>query len=894
MLGLHKGLSHFLSWQRTRFGVGPEDRSAQLTALSFDVVLRDVFLPLTSGAILCLPDEHDLSTPDRTVLWLERERITTLHAVPALAETWLAEAPPGIFLRHLRLVFFAGEPLRDSLVRRWRQSFPESGEMVNLYGPTETTLAKCFHVVPADESPGIQPVGRPLPQTQALVLNGSRALCGAGELGEIVIRTPFRTLGYLNDPASNEARFAINPFTGDPNDRLYFTGDRGRYRADGSVAILGRLDNQVKIRGVRVELEEIEALLSHSPLIASCVVTAELDGNGNLSLVAYVVPSGHVDNELAVDLRRFATTFFPAAMVPSAFVFVDRVPLTPNGKADRVALASQRGPIGSADLETAAPRTPVEEVLASIWQDLLARTRLSIYDNFFELGGHSLLATQVASRINKAFGISIPLRAFFEHPTIAGLAAEVEAFAQAPEKLPIPPIERAADRSVFPLSFAQRRLWILHRLHPESTAYNIPFVVRIRGPLDTAAFDAALASLVRRHEILRTIFPIEDGSPIQVVLGTPDTVLAIIDLRKVPAEEREAELEYVTLTEARRPFSLTREPGLRASLVQLSPGDHLLLMTMHHIINDGWSRTTLADEVMLSYGAMRSGAAPLPQPPIQYGDFAAWQRGMLEYELIELLGYWGRELEGAPSELVLPFDRARSAEAEHTGAIASIVIGPDLSDLVVKLSRRTGTSLFMTMLAALKILLYKWTGQSDIVLGTVIANRNRLDTERLLGCFVNFLPLRSRLSEPDTGFNLLDRIRTTVLEAYKHQDCPFDLIVDEVKPERKQNANPIYNVVFQLQNLPQARLAEMHNLELQHKPIELGTSLLDLRFVARETAEGIHLLCEYDTGVFVQDTIDSLLSCYTETLRKIAMEPGARLREHPLSERLEEQVTRSG
>jgi amino acid adenylation domain-containing protein/FkbH-like protein len=885
--GCHKGLSHFLAWQRTRFGIGPEDRSAQLTALSFDVVLRDIFLPLTSGATLCLLDDQDQSRPDLVMPWLDAERISTLHTVPTLAETWLSESPPTVSLRSLRRVFFAGEPLRDSLVRQWRQTFPESGEIVNLYGPTETTLAKCFYVVPSDLTAGIQPVGRPLPDTQALVLNRYRAVCGVGEVGEIVIRTPFRTLGYLGDAEANAARFAINHFRDDAGDLLYFTGDSGRYRADGSLDILGRLDNQIKIRGVRVEPEEVAAVLSQSPLVASCVVVAETDPQGQTSLVAYVVPS-QGEKGLAMELREYIGRRLPAVMAPSAFVFLDRLPLTPNGKVNMSALAAAGPAAAQDDSESVAPRTPIEEVLAAIWEDLLGVSRVSIHDNFFEVGGHSLLATRVASRLNKALDIGLPVRSLFERPNIADLAAEVQALTLDGRKLNIPEIRPVERGAAFPLSFAQQRLWVLDRLNPGSHAYNIPSALRFSGPLSVAALRGSLDDVIKRHEILRTTFPIEDGRPVQSVKSPDDFVLQIGDLQGLPKSQRGRELRMLTAAEAHRPFDLAEGPLLRATLLRLSPGEHVLLISLHHTIFDGWSRTLLGNEILLLYQVLSAGQpSPRQAALIQYGDFAIWQRDLLQGELMEsLVGYWRQQLNGAPTELLLPLDRSRPAEPKHSGAVRSVVVNRYVFDCAAQFGRQNGASLFMTMLAGLKILLFKWTGQSDIVVGTVIANRNRLETEGLLGCFINFLPLRSRLSEVDSGVDVLKQTRAIVLEAYNYQDCPFDLIVEAVNPRRRHSANPIFNVAFLLQNGPQLVETSIENLDLTHEPVELQTSVLDLRFVARETDEGLSLLCEYDTDLFDPDTVDALLESYAAILRKLTDKPGASLSEYQLTDAL--------
>ena len=421
ILGCHKGLSHFLSWQRQTFAIGPEDRSAQLTGLSFDVVLRDIFTPLTSGATLCLPEDIDSLGPDGIICWLEQEQISVLHTVPSLTEFWLAHVPARVSLGAMRWVFIAGEPLTDTLVRQWRSVFPDSGNIVNLYGPTETTLAKCFYSVPDDALPGIQPVGSPLPQTQVLVLAENSQLCGIGEPGEIVLRTPFRSLGYINAPEENRKRFVKNPFREDEEDRLYYTGDRGRYRLDGTLEILGRIDDQVKIRGMRVEPSEVTATLAQHPLVKSCFVAARQDNQGQPSLVAYVVALTP-NSSLISQLRFYLSQHLPQAMVPSTFVFLERLPLTPNGKVDRHALPgpSQIGQAPQAFL--VAPQDELELQLTKIWGQILGIQPVGVHDSFFELGGNSLLATQVISRVLNTFGIQLSLRLFFGSPTVADMA----------------------------------------------------------------------------------------------------------------------------------------------------------------------------------------------------------------------------------------------------------------------------------------------------------------------------------------------------------------------------------------------------------------------------------------------------------------------------------------
>jgi amino acid adenylation domain-containing protein len=423
VLGTHRGLSHFVAWQRTTFGVGPGDRSSQLTGLSFDVVLREIFLPLTSGATLCLPDEPEELGAEEILPWLEREGITTLHTVPTLAESWLLVPPQGASLSAMRRVFFAGEPLRGRLVRRWREAFGQSAQIVNLYGPTETTLAKCYYVVPAEPEEGIQPVGRPLPQSQALVLSEKGHPCGIGEWGEIVIRTPYRTRGYVNAPDENRRRFRPNPFRSDDRDLLYHTGDRGRFRADGMLEISSRLDDQVKINGVRVEPGEIAAVLSQYPAIHQSTVLGQKNAGRGVSLVAYVVPEKST-SLAAIELKGFLRTKLPEYMVPSSFVFLERLPLTPNGKVDRKALAKlgRVGDTGRAEFEP--PRTATEELVAGIWAEVLGVERVGVEDNFFDTGGDSLLMMQVITRA-RLRGLRLTHLTMFRYPSVRSLAAHL-------------------------------------------------------------------------------------------------------------------------------------------------------------------------------------------------------------------------------------------------------------------------------------------------------------------------------------------------------------------------------------------------------------------------------------------------------------------------------------
>ncbi|HEX5884977.1 MAG TPA: amino acid adenylation domain-containing protein, partial [Pyrinomonadaceae bacterium] len=655
VLGSHQGLSHFISWQREEFGVGPGDRSAQLTGLSFDVVLRDIFLPLTSGATLCLPEDEEQVVSGNVLEWLDRERVTVLHTVPSLAQSWLSlpDKPP---VRSLRVVFFAGEPLICRLIERWRDAVSSDCQIVNLYGPTETTLAKCFYRVPVPCVPGIQPVGRPMPQTQALIFRDGDQLCGVEEIGEVVIRTPFRSLGYIN-AAKEKRRFVTNPYTGEPQDLLYHTGDKARYRADGTVQLLGRMDDQVKIRGHRIEPGEIECVLREHTEVRNAAVLVRSTATGEKQLVAYVALINNSSLSPA-DLRIYLRNQLPEYMVPAAFILMSSLPLTPNGKINREAL---RDPEQPADHGYEQPRDEIEELLAGIWSEVLKVELVGRAQNFFDLGGHSLIATQVVSRVREIFHVDLPVRTLFSNPTIGAVAAEIRAARRADRTLTGPQLRRVERGPLMPLSLPQQRLWFMDQLEPGSHAYVIPAAVRLKGELNEAAVRAALLAIAQRHENLRTRFVNADGTPMQVIDNESDLELRLINLAgQFSGEELESRTRDLLHDEATRGFDLSREHLFRALLIRLAGTEHILLLTLHHIVSDAWSMGVLLEEFKAFYQAYDEGTTPdLPDLPIQYADYAAWHRDYLQGETQQQqLSYWRQQLQAA-EPLELPTDRPR-------------------------------------------------------------------------------------------------------------------------------------------------------------------------------------------------------------------------------------------
>ncbi|HZF08057.1 MAG TPA: amino acid adenylation domain-containing protein, partial [Thermoanaerobaculia bacterium] len=887
VVGLHKGLAHFVDWERRHFGLGPEDRGALLIALGFDAALRDLFVPLTAGACLHLPEEK--AGPREIIEGLERAGITYLHAVPAVAQAWVSERPATAALAGLRFVFLSGEPLSGALVERWREAFPASGAIVNFYGATEATMIQSSFRVPRPAFPGVQPVGWPLPEVQLLVLAGSGRLCGVGEPGEVYVRTPFSARGYLGAPEEEARSFLPNPAAGDPGDpgdRLYRMGDRGRYRPDGSLEVLGRLDQQVKIRGVRVEPAEIAAhLLGHPGVAAAAVVPwhrepQEPGEGGELALAAYVVPAaGGGDGR--PDLRAFLAERLPAAAVPAAFVWLTALPLTANGKVDRKALpplapgAGRRQPSA---LTGTAPRTPMAEILAGIWASVLGLARVEAEDSFFDLGGHSLLATQVVSRVRQTLGVEISLRQLFETPTLAGFATAVEAAAGDRSGPQLPPILPVPRHPAPPLSFAQERHWVQRRATSGTAVANSLLAFRLTGELDGGVLERSFRELVARHEILRTTFAEEGGEPVQVIHPELDLSWSLCDLSALPRPTREATARALTAGAGRQVFDLGRTPLFRVTLLRADAREHLILVVQHHILTDGWSQGLLLRELVTLYGDFIAGReASLPRPAVQYADYAAWQHRHLQGPALEAQrSYWRDCLQGPLPVLWLRSARPRPAVRRLDGSHVSRALPAELCDRLRAFSAREGASLFMTLLAGFEILLHLESGLDDVLLTTPIANRTRVETESLLGLFFNTLVLRVNLSgDPDVRA-LLGQVREVTLAAYAHPDVPFVRVLAELLPGHERDHNVPFPVAFVLQNAP-VPVDRLPGIEVRPLAIESGTAVRDFLLMVVEGGEGLEAMVKFRTDVFERATVDRMLARYQEILAALIADPERKL-----------------
>ncbi len=861
VLGTHGAAISYLRFLHEAFALAAGDRVLQVASLSFDASVRDLLGPLLAGATVVLLDDGRAKDPAAWLAEIDRQRITCLlSVVPSLLRILLeeAEARGGAAASALRLVLASGERLYRADGERARQVFGAAVEVVNQYGPTECTMTSSYHrTATGAASAGEAPIGRPIPHRRFYVVqDGSAAPLGA--VGELHIGGGGLSRGYLGQPDRTAAAFLPDPYGTDPGGRLYATGDRARYLADGTLEFLGRLDRQVKIRGIRVEPGEVETTLAGHPGLREVAVAAA-DG-----LVAFVVPPAGEPWQASA-LRDWLRERLPDYLVPARFVELAALPRTANGKVDRQRLAHLAADGASASETPGRQGTPpqgeVEEMVAAVWRDMLGRQWIGREESFFDLGGHSLLAARALARLRRVLAIELPLRDLFEEPTTAGLAERIEGRLRAgrgPAPPPLVAVDRPRDR--FPLSFAQQRLWFLDRLQPGGSAYNMPQAVRVRGPLAPPALRRALQSVVDRHEVLRASFPLDGELPVQSVAADLLLMLPEIDLRSLAPAVREKVALRLVAEEARRPFRLDTGPLLRVGLLRLHAAEHVLLVTLHHAVADGWSVALFTAELAALYGEATGGsAARLPELPIQYADFALWQRRLFSTEVLASeMAYWRGQLAGAADRLELPADRPRPAVWSGRGARLPFAFAGGLVDPLRDLGRRHGTTLFMTLLAAFQALLARLTGGTDISVGTPVSGRRHVETEALIGLFVNLLVLRTDLAgDPDVAL-LLGRVRAVTLAAFTHQDLPFEKVVEELQPERHTDRSPLFQVQLALQNVPAADLALPG---LAATPIALAErpAKVDLNLIVWEEGRGLRGMAEYGRDLFDGATIARLV-----------------------------------
>ncbi|ARV58895.1 hypothetical protein BZZ01_09850 [Nostocales cyanobacterium HT-58-2] len=863
-----------------------EQTFLQHSSISWDALTLELWIPLLYGGCCVLfPGRSPL--PSELSCLIKQHRISVLWLASALFNSIIDSMPEALF--GIQQLIVGGEALSVAHIQRALKILPVT-KIINGYGPSECTVFTCCYSIPKLLGKDIKsiPIGKPIGDRKVYLLNSHLKRVSVGIPGEIYVGGWGVGRGYLNRQQLTAEKFIPNPFSKEPGARLYKTGDLARYLPDGNIEFLGRLDEQVKIRGFRVELKEIEMVLSQHPAVRETVVMAREDVPSNKQILAYVVP----DPTLAPtpsQLRSFLKEKLPDYMVPAAIMLLKALPLTSNGKVDRYALPVPDTTRPELSQEYIASKTPIEELLASIWSNILGLQQIGIHDDFFELGGHSLLATQLLSQIRNIFGVELQLHSIFEEPTIAKIAEHIQRAGQKQALLPdiISPIDRNQE---LPLSFAQQRLWFLDQLQPASPFYNIPFAIHLQGILDIDALQRSFNQIIRRHEVLRTNFVKVDGQPKQIIANSLTLHLPIVDLGEVPAHQRYQEVESLTVAQAMQSFSLAEGLLLRATLLQLEATEYVLLLTMHHIVSDGWSMGVLIRELKTLYTAFVNGQAfTLPELSIQYADFAYWQRQWLQGKVLQTqLSYWQKQLAGIPPVLNLPINKARPIIQTFHGETKSFSLSTRLTEELKAFSQRSKVTLFMTLLAAFQVLLYRYSGQDDICVGSPIANRHHSQTEQLIGFFVNTLVLRTRLTGNCSFLELLTQVREVALNAYTHQDLPFEQLVETLQPQRHLSHQPIFQVMFALQNAPMPVL-DLPNLTVSFLGSDLKTAKFDLSLLMEENDYELVGVWEYNSNLFNEATITNMASHFQILLEAIVANPEQRIAALPLLTQPEQQ-----
>ncbi len=851
----HRALGWYCAAAAGHYALAPGDRLLQLASVSFDISIGEIFPCLLAGATLVFPTGGE---PATDVFARCRERAVTVLFPPTAL--WhelaaLAGADPRVVPETLRLVSFGGERVMAARLAAWRRSVGGRIRLVNGYGPTETTVeATLFDLT--GTSGGARLIGRPVAEVRAYVLDRRRRPVAAGVDGELVIAGPGLARGYYADAAATAARFVPDPFAGRPGERMYLTGDRVRWRLDGELEFQGRLDRQVKIRGFRVEPAEVEAVLAEHPAVEACAAVVRDE-----SLLAFVTGGGE-----AGELRRHLARRLPAYMVPAEVVSLPELPRTASGKLDRTALSSMAPRAATPDQTESVPRDDLTAMIAGVFSRVLD-AGVGPEDDFFQLGGHSLRAAQVVARLRQALGREVELRAVFEHPTPVGLARHLAAGGGA-RALP-PPEPARGDEAAAPLSFAQRRFFFLDRLEG-GAAYHLAAAWRLRGALDAGALERAAGEVVRRHDVLRAAFSERDGEPTQTPRPFAGWRLPAIDLRRLRPGDRRREIRRLSEREVDRRFDLGAGEPLRTALLRLGDADHLLLVTLHHIVADGWSATLLVRELAAAYAAIVEGR-PISLPPLdlQYADVARWERRWLAGPEIEAqLDHWRRRLAGTPP-LDLPFDRPRRPGTAPPGARLRFELGADLSARLERLARRRDATLFMVLLAGFQALLARACGQRDVCVGTPVSGRHHAATEKLVGLFLNTLALRTDLSGRPGFDQLLHRARRTTLAALEHQLVPFERVVEALGAGREAGRSPLFSVLFVLQNAPAANL-ELPGLRLEPVPAAPAAAQFELTLVVLPAESGLRAELEYRRDLFDRATVARLAGHWRRLLKAAA------------------------
>jgi amino acid adenylation domain-containing protein len=871
----HASFANLIFWTQKEFCLSPFDRASAILGIGFDASVWEIWAPLSSGAALLIPSEAVREDPVELKRWVEANYITSFVSSTPVAEAMLQMDWSRNY--DLRLFHVGGDRLKMFTPKE------VNFELVNHYGPTEATVSTTCLRVPNNAGGDAYPsIGFPIDNVQVYILDDHLRLVPIGVAGDLYIGGESLARSYLNFSELSAERFIPNPFSDFSGERLYKTGDIARFKENGEVYFIGRKDGQVKIRGYRIELGEIEVALKQMKEIADVAVVVHEFDNNQRQLVAYIV---NENGQVEIDqIKNRLLERLPDYMVPAFFVRMEHLPLTRNGKIDRKALPkpSFESFYGAQSL-LAVPRTPIENGLADIWQQVLGRKRIGIHENFYDIGGHSLTATQIVSRAREAFQVEIPLREMFESPTIAGQSVVIGKLMRQSAGLDLPPIKPAEPSLHSPLSFAQSRLWFLDQLAPEANFYNIPLAFVLEGELDIILLETSLNEIVKRHSILRTYFDDVGGVPVQVVENTLPVRLEIEDLSEIPDKEKEERINASLRLTIRQPFDLSTAPLFRTKLIKTGAQGYIALLVMHHIITDGWSKGIILSELVSIYEALQQGQPSSLKPlKIQYRDYAVWQKEIIDNGALQpQIAYWQNQLAGSTPMLDMPLDYPRPSVQTSNGDTYTFEISETVSDGLKLLSQEEESTLYMVMMAAFQVLLKRYSGQDDINVGTVIANRNRSEIEQLIGFFVNTLVIRGDLSENISFREFLAQIRRKSLGAYANQDVPFEMLVDILQPERDLSHTPLFQVMFLLNNFNDQQIT-LSDLIVHPYQISSGSSVFDLSMAINDQIQGLNGYVEYNTDLYKSETIEQLVRHYLVVLAAVIENPDLNIDQIPI------------
>jgi amino acid adenylation domain-containing protein len=848
IIGRNGSLLHFVGWEIDTFAVTPGSRVSQLAAVGFDAFLRNVFTPLCAGGVVCIPGNRELVIDGQALAdWIDRHGIYLIHCIPGVFRLLHTESLTAAYFKNLKYILLSGDVVNPVDLEKWYNVFADRVQLVNCYGTTETTVIKTYHPIRKSDARGERiPIGKPISGTGAVILDENLNVCGRGMVGRIYLRTPYSTWGYHNDCQLNKEKFIPNPFTGEPSDLVFRTGDLGRLLEDGSLEFLGRKDRQVKIRGVRIELDEIAHQLRKHPHIKDTVAVSKR--REEPFICAYFVSAKELS---AYELREYLGRELPAYMIPSYFVQIERLPLSPNGKVDIRALPGPEA--GAVGMNYTAPRNKTEEILAAIWSGVLAVEKeiIGIDDDFFELGGNSLNATITAAKIHRSLKVKVPLTEMFKAPRIRALSQYIHE-AERDRSAPLEPVEK---KEYYPLSSAQKRLFILHQMGEAAVVYNMPVFLELRGFLDKDGLESTFLELIDRHESLRTSFLLVDDKAVQRI-----------------HHQVEFEIEYHLPTDFVRPFDLTRPPLIRLGLTHMEENRHLLVIDMHHIISDGVSQDILVKDFTRFYPGKAS--APLR---IQYKDFSEWQNREKKNESIKSREkYWINEFMGELPMMDLPVDFARPLVQGFEGDTIEFALNPGVTEALKQLAKEKNVTLFMVLLASYNIFLSKISGQEYVIVGTPTAGRKHADLQPIMGMFVNTLALRSFPRGKKTFTRFLQEVKVRSLHAFENQDYPYEELVNAVAVNRDPGRNPLFDTMFTFQNMAAVEL-EIPGLSLQPYPYNNKTAKFDLSLTGGEVGDNIVFALNYCTKLFRQVTIERFIRFFKRTLFSILENPRKKL-----------------